>query len=218
MLLSKQAWNKSSKIIDAIKAHPFNQELMHGSLDLDKFAYYIEQDSLYLHDFARSLAMIASKIPLKYVRQFLKYADHTFIAEQEVVHSFFKDTFSFKETEKITPATISYTSYLLSICAHESVEIAVAAALPCFWVYREVGLFISKHATQTNPFKRWIQTYASDDFSKAVDEVISIFDELAQQTSLCTKQKMLDAFYRSTCFEWHFWNDAYNKTIFDDMI
>lgn len=29
------------------------------------------------------------------------------------------------------------------------------------------------------------------------------------------KIKMLDAFYNSVCLEWHFWNDAYNKTVFD---
>ncbi|MBS0236456.1 MAG: hypothetical protein JSS50_03860 [Proteobacteria bacterium] len=53
MSLSQQAWNRSKQLIGAIKAHPFNQKLMNGTLDRDRFAYYIEQDSLYLRKFAR---------------------------------------------------------------------------------------------------------------------------------------------------------------------
>lgn len=217
MKLSDKAWNMSSKIIDAIKTHPFNQELMRGSLNAEKFSYYIEQDSVYLHDFARCHAIIASKAPLKYVRNFLRYSDYTFIAEQEVVHQFFRNIFNFKETGLITPATLSYTSYLLRICANEPIEVAVAAVLPCFWVYREIGLFIAKYSDNKNPYARWIETYTSDDFKTSVDEVISIFDDLGQNTTDIIRQKMLDAFYKSTCLEWHFWNDAYNKTVFDAL-
>lgn len=218
MKLSNQAWEISSDIIQAIIQHPFNQELMTGNLERDKFAYYIEQDSLYLHDFARCHAIIASKIHLPYVRDFLKYAEASFIAEQEVVHQFFKKIFNFKETGFITPATLSYTSYMLRICSMESIEVAVAVILPCFWVYREVGLFIAKDFSENNPYAKWIETYSGEDFCQSVEQVISIFDYLAENASESTRQKMLDAFYKSTCLEWHFWNDAYNKTVFDELL
>ena len=42
MKLSTQAWAFSSTIIDGINRHPFNQELMNGSLARDKFAFYID--------------------------------------------------------------------------------------------------------------------------------------------------------------------------------
>jgi thiaminase/transcriptional activator TenA len=215
MQLSEQAWARSSKVIEAIKNHPFNQELAKGTLSLDKFAYYIEQDILYLQDFGRCQAIIASKVPLKYVRCFLRYADDTCVVEQEVVHHFFKKMFNFQETGKLTPATLSYTSYILRNCATEPVEIAVAAVLPCFWVYSEVGLSIAKEADKNNPYFKWIETYSSDDFITMVKEIIGIFDALALQASDEIRSKMLEAFYKSTCLEWHFWNDAYNKTVFD---
>ena len=99
MKLSEEAWKFSSKIIEAIKAHPFNQELMDGTLSLDKFAYYVEQDTLYLQEFARCLAVLASKVPIEYTRCFLRYSESTFIAEQEVVHQFFRKTFNLQETK-----------------------------------------------------------------------------------------------------------------------
>jgi thiaminase/transcriptional activator TenA len=217
MKLSKKASEISANIYQAIVAHPFNQELMSGVLSRDKFAYYIEQDSLYLQDFSRCHALIAAKIPLQYVRIFLKHADYALIAEQEVVHHFFRKTFNFKETGLITPATLSYTSYLLKVCALESVEIAVAAILPCFAVYREVGLLIAKNSNANNPYARWIETYSGEDFGVTVNQAIAIFDELAEAANEATRQKMLDAYYKSICLEWHFWNDAYYLKRFDSL-
>ena len=217
MKLSTKAWEKSSNVYNAIINHPFNQELMHGTLARDKFAYYVEQDVLYLQDFSRCHAIIASKIPLEYMRSFLKYAEYTLIAEQEVVHQFFQKEFNFTETGLITPATLSYTSYMLRACLNEPVEVAFAALLPCFWVYREVGLFITKHTKNNNPYYRWIETYSSEGFCSTVDEAIDIFDALAANTTEAMRERMLDAFYKSACLEWHFWNDSYQRKIFDKL-
>jgi thiaminase (transcriptional activator TenA) len=215
MKLSTQAWNKSSHIYDAIINHPFNKELMQGSLDRDKFFYYIEQDTVYLQDFARCYAVIASKSPSHYIRKFLRHADNIFIAEQEIVHQFFMSSSLFKKTDMLTPSTIGYTSYLLRICSMGSIEEAIAAILPCCWVYREVGLFIVKHAKEDNPYIRWIENYSSEEFSLSVDEMISIFDKFAENASPELQNKMLDIFYKSASWEWHFWNDSYLMRSFD---
>jgi thiaminase/transcriptional activator TenA len=190
---------------------------MNGTLERDKFSFYIEQDSLYLQDFSRCHALIASRIPLQYVRAFLRYADFALIAEQEVVHQYFKNEFRFQEIGILTPATIAYTNYLLRMCSMEPCEIGIAAILPCFWIYREVGLYIAEHSMASNPYARWIEIYASKDFSKSVDEAIGIFNDSASKANEITRQKMRDAFYTSSVLEWHFWNDAYEKRGFDTI-
>lgn len=215
--LSEQAWNVSKQVIETINAHPFNKELSKGTLAKDKFTYYIEQDVLYLQDFARSHAMIASRVPLEFVRDFLKFADYTFIAEQELVHSFFKKSLSFQETGHITPATLSYTSYLLQTSSTKPIEVAIAAVLPCFWVYREVGLLIAQESSAKNPYARWIETYSGKEFGEGVQNAINIFDKMAAKASEDMTKKMIEAFYNSTVLEWHFWNDSYHKKIFDDV-
>ena len=72
--LSEVALEKCSSIITSINEHPFNQELANGSLSIEKFGYYIEQDTLYLRDFSRSLAVIASKAPLKFIKDFISFS------------------------------------------------------------------------------------------------------------------------------------------------
>jgi thiaminase/transcriptional activator TenA len=59
-----------------------------------------------------ALLLLPQKPPLKFVKDFLSFSDGALIAEQEVVHSFFRHTFNLQETGKLTPATLSYTSYL----------------------------------------------------------------------------------------------------------
>ena len=62
MDFSKKVWNKNIKNYQKIKDMPFNKELMLGTLDKNKFAYYIEQDAHYLKYYSKVLAIISSKI------------------------------------------------------------------------------------------------------------------------------------------------------------
>ena len=217
MLLSTEAWETTKHIYDAIIQHPFNVELMRGTLDQEKFSYYIEQDSQYLRDFSRCLAIIAVKAEAEHVRTFLRYAENTFIAEQEIVHQFFRKIFEFKETGLLSPATIAYTGHLIRCSLLDSYEVAVAAVLPCFWLYNEVGLFIAQHSTSENKYARWIETYSGEEFSNSVQEIIQIFDKIALSVNKKTRKRMLDVFYQSSLLEWHFWNDSYKKSDINNM-
>jgi len=213
MKLSEQAWQKSIGIINATISHPFNKEMMDGTLAYNKFSYYIEQDSIWLHDFGRCNSIIAAKIKSEYAPIFLRHANNCFAAEKGI---FVKNP-NVVKTGLIAPATISFTSYLVSICSTEPVELAIAAILPCFWAYREVGLLIARNSVNNNTYANWIKNYSSEAFSESVDEVIKVFDELGENTTNEIREKMLDIFYKSICLEWHFWNDAYNLAAFDNL-
>lgn len=217
MKLSEQVWNETRCIYNAILQHPFNQELMCGTLPKETFSYYIEQDTLYLRDFARALSLIAARSDhTPTIKSFLKFAHNALFAEQDLVHNYYKETTHIYPV-KPTVATLAYTSYVLNICSLESIEIAVAAVLPCFWIYREVGVYM-KSAVEDNPYARWIETYSGAEFSADVSEIIDIFDGLAKDATAIIRQKMSEAFYKSSVLEWLFWHDAYTKHIFDDVM
>lgn len=218
--LSEIAMEKCGPVIHAIIEHPFNKELADGTLDLSKFAYYIEQDTLYLRDFARSLAIIASKVALKFAKDFLSFSVGSLIDEQEAVHVFYRQTIGHEETGKLTPATLSYTSYLIQVSSTAPVELAIASVLPCFLVYNIVGQSIAQKTNieSQNPYQKWIEAYASPAFCGTVERATGIFDEVSLAASVEVRHLMLDAFYKSAVLEWHFWNDAYNQTVFDGFI
>ncbi len=209
MKLSKKASEISANIYQAIIAHPFNQELMNGVLSRDKFAYYIDQDILYLRGLVNCYNIIAAKATPKYAREFLKYADDAVSYEQEMVHNFFKQAFESKKPSSINSATFDYNNYLLNNCKNEPLEVGMASLLPCFTVYQQVGLAIARNSLADNPYAKWIEAYSSKEFSDSVEQAVNIFDEVADNTDEVTRQKMLDAYTKSCHFEYKFLDGIY---------
>ncbi len=216
MNFSQILWNKNEDIYNAIIDMPFNKELMAGTLDKNIFAYYIEQDSIYLKSYAKALASIAVKADdNELIKKFADYSKYALIAEEEVVHEYFRKTYNFNNTGKQTMATHGYCNFLIASTMNKSLEVAVAAILPCFWIYYEVGNYIYNNSDiENNPYKHWIKTYAGDDYKKSVDDVIAITNKLAENTTDAIRQEMIEYFSSGCMWEWHFWNDSYNLNNF----
>jgi thiaminase/transcriptional activator TenA len=110
-----------------------------------------------------------------------------------------------------SPDCLGYTSFLLSTAYHDPWEVLVAALLPCFWIYWDVGTRIAQHAAAGNPYRAWIDTYADEAFGEAVRNVIGITDRAAAATTEAVRTRMMTAFIRSTQYEWLFWDSAYQR-------
>lgn len=212
MIFSKTVWINNEELYKKIVDMPFNTELMKGTLDKKRFAYYIEQDALYLKYYSKALAVISSKTDsIDYSLSFLRSSVNSYIVEEEIVHKYFREIFNFENTNKITTANIGYTSFLINTSHTESFEVAVAAVLPCFWIYNELGKYIKLNTlAENNPYKKWIDTYADEEFSKSTENMIIIADDLYNNASFAVKEKMITAFNKAFVWEYRFWNDAYN--------
>ena len=114
-------------------------------------------------------------------------------------------------TAEPSPDCLAYTSFLLANAYHEPWEVLVAALLPCFWIYWDVGSAIASRADSANPYRAWIDTYADEGFGEAVRTVIGITDRAAAATSPAIQARMLTAFVRSSQYEWLFWDGAYQQ-------
>lgn len=216
MKFSEYLWQSIAPIYQQVLQHPFNVELMEGTLDRERFIFYLRQDAYYLISFSRALAFIAGKATSsKIVHQFLNFSIGALIAERELHSSFLG-----KHDDGFEPSLscIAYTHYLISIAASASIEEAIAAVLPCFWIYKEVGRYASEHSTQANPYIKWIETYSCQKFSDATTQAISLLDEMATGCSREALERMRMAFEYSALFEWHFWNDAYKMMSFKESI
>lgn len=210
MSLSEQAWEQTTYIFEAIVAHPFNQEFIDGTLKLDIFAYYLEQDSHYLPKHAACDSIISSTIEGQYVADLIKDLNDT-LAYEQVVNQFFIDLPNITKTNLLAPATISYTDYIIKNCASEAVEIAVASILPCLWIYKELGIIIAQNTAPNNPYQIWIDYYTDEELNSSIDRMIDIFNALGGKASEEVKGKMLNAYKESSLWELEFWNDAYYK-------
>ena len=110
-----------------------------------------------------------------------------------------------------SPDCLAYTSYLIAAAYHDPWEVLVAALLPCFWLYWDVGCAIARSAAPQNPYKAWIDTYSDEHFGDAVRAVIAIADRAADTASAKTRTRMLAVFARACQYEWLFWDGAYQR-------
>jgi len=210
MKWSKQAWEKVEPIYNKILTMPFNVELSNGTLPKEKFIFYLTQDAYYLLEFGRTLSAISARMQHPdLVMAFAGFSTGAIFAERSLHESYFVELGLASEMQP-TPSTLLYTNYILNQAAYANVEIAVAAVLPCFWIYKAVGdhIFAQQNGSE-NPYKRWIDLYAGAAFAAAVEQAIDITDELAARANAATQQKMLEAFEMATRLEWMFWNSAY---------
>jgi len=211
MKLSDLAWNKSYSVYKAFIYHPFNQDLMSGTLPMSKFSYYMEQDSYYIRNEARVEGDIVSLINEEYMDDFLGYSFDSLLYLKTVDY-FFEITNSTK-IGNLTAASIDYSNHILS---RNSFEESVAAILPCFWFYSEAGVYMADNMSDNNPYAQWIDSYSSEEFSKKTNKLIDIFDYLADHSTPNMREAMVDAFYKSAIKEVIFYNDIYDMRYYDD--
>ena len=214
MKFSDTLWQQVIPIYQKIISHPFNNELSQGTLRYDRFIFYMEQDAYYLINFSRALGFIAARANSSdIIHHFLYFALGALTAERELHAKFLLGRNDFDSIEP-SPACMAYSQYLIATAATAPLEEAVAAVLPCFWIYREVGRNIALQANENNPYMRWIDTYSSQEFSDGTEKAISILDNFADQCDKSLLVRMQNAFEYCTIFEWQFWNDAYNMELF----
>lgn len=212
---TSKAWERIEPLYEKIISHAFNQELLEGTLSPERFAYYIVQDAHYLKEFGRALAIIGGRMENpKYMLAFSRFATGAIVVESELHRSYFKK-FGVENYATASPTTCLYTQFLLTKAALSSVEEAVAAVLPCFWIYKKVGdhIYTNQYEGKANPYAQWINTYAGEEFAESVGEAILITDALANSASSELQGKMFDSFEFATKLEWMFWDSAYKRSI-----
>ena len=208
MKWSDKAWQATEKIYNEIIILPFIKDLMNGVLSDERFNFYLVQDALYLNDYSKLLMNIAVKLQKpEHIEAFLKFAEDGIAVERALHASFLKGYIPSKS--EMTPTCKLYTSYLISSLTHPRVEISLAAALPCFWIYQKVGEYIYANSKENNKFQNWINAYSEEAFLISVQKAIEICNEVVADCNENLQQEMTDAFVWASKMEWMFWDSAY---------
>jgi thiaminase/transcriptional activator TenA len=213
MSFSSDAWAANAALYENIRRMPFNAELADGTLPAAKFRHYIVQDAHYLIAFGRALAVAAAKADdPDGIVQFSEAAKVAIIVERALHADYFvrfgvsADDFS---AAPLSPVCHHYCSWLLATAWSKPYPVVLAALLPCFWIYAEIGRDILGRAARPNPYDSWIDTYAGEEFHAAVRAVIETTDRVAEKASPEMLAGMHRAFSKATQLEWMFWDSAY---------
>lgn len=206
-----QWWNRIEADYQELLKLPFNQELAWGSLSREAFRFYLAQDSIYIAQYARALALLSAKAPSSgLLYKFIEFAQEG-VEIDKALHAEFIETWQIKPAKETALATEAYSNFLLTKAALGSFAEGLAALLPCFWIYAKVGQDIAKIAVRPNPYAQWIDTYAGEAFDQTTQKLMNYTEHAISEAGEPERQRMFQAFRRSVHYEWYFWNNAYHR-------
>lgn len=198
-------------------SHPFVKGIENGTLDKEKFKYYIMQDYLYIIDYTRVFGIgIAKAKSVKMLQLYSYYVN--LLAESELdIHRGYMGKLSITQDEiesmKPSLANTSYTSYMLRKAYEGGDAEILAAILPCAWSYE----FIAQKIVENNPdsvnhpfYGDWVKGYAAGEYADANIELISTLEKLTEGFSEDQLESIIDIFVAGSRYELGFWDMAWN--------
>lgn len=205
-------WRRTAGLRAAIDDLPFVRALGDGSLTPDRFTYYLRQDAVYLGGYSRALARCSQLAPG--AEQQLRWATsaHDALSVERLLHEDWLGVAggSVPDRSEASPTTTGYLDHLQAVAGGGEYAELVAAVLPCFWVYADVGTRLHASAPgPDHPYRRWIDTYADEEFAAATAWVIAEADRCAAAAGPGLVARMDAAFERSVRYEWMFWDAAW---------
>ncbi len=205
---TKESWEQSLN-------HPFVQGIVKGDLPFETFKFYILQDIYYLKHYGKVHAIAASQADdFQLTAKLADKARYTAEAEltvhnehAEILNITDKDIKNFKPA----PTAYAYTSHLYRATMTGSLAHSVAAMLPCYWLYADIGKKNENANPEPEIYRNWINMYAGDRFQNSTNEMIDLLNTLVEDMSEDEKEKVKEQFVLAKEYELHFWEMSYTK-------
>jgi len=205
---SARLWADIEDVYARILEHPFLDGLCSGELDPAAFRFYVIQDAHYLRGYARALSVCAARAPDESsIAMFAEHAAGAIAVERELHESFFA-VLGVSEAHvaatPMAPTNLAYCSYLLASAHGGSFAEALGAVLPCYWIYREVGIELARRGSPDPLYARWIDTYGGEEYGAVVQAVLDLADRLGPSLSQADRDAAAQRFATSARYEWMF--------------
>ncbi|WP_315285185.1 TenA family protein [Neisseria bacilliformis] len=193
----------------AYTEHEFVCRLADGSLPPECFRHYLKQDYLFLHHYARALALGMYKSgsfnEIRALQQSLNA-----ILDETLLHVGFCAQWGLAEADLLrepeSAACVAYTRYVLDCGMQGTLADLYAALAPCVIGYAEIGRNLAARGpVADNPYQAWIDTYADPSFQSAAQDFAAALDALCAGQSANRLAGLSAEFRTATRMEAAFW-------------
>jgi thiaminase/transcriptional activator TenA len=194
--------------------HPFVRGIGAGTLDLERFRYWVRQDYLFLIEYCRLFGLAAARAPdLATLTRFAELLTATATTEM-AMHRAYAAEFGIDEAaleaETMTPTTRAYTDFLVRVAATGDFAELAAALLPCMWGFSEIGQRLRAGGLPAEPrYAKWVEMYADPEFAGLAVWCRELVDRVAEGASPEQRRRMEEAFVTSSRYELQFWEAAH---------
>lgn len=203
--LTDQMWDRAKPTYEKTLQHPFLVELAAGTLDKDRFELYLVEDMAYLKAYSEILLTLANKAPSESWKQLLLKGSEDSTKEAEHIRTTY---FQFTKYNSKPPskASAAYIFFLRDTVNDGSFAEGLAAVLPCYWIYWEVGRSLKLRGSKNATYQRWIDYYSDDAYRDTVVAILKMMNLAAKDQPA---EKLIQIFATGANHEYLFWDSAY---------
>jgi thiaminase/transcriptional activator TenA len=176
--LSTVLWHDNADLAAAAVGHPFIRGLADGSLAAARFEGFIAQDAFFLEAFARAYALALAHCSDRSGLE--TFADLLAGVRNELtLHAAYAQRLGIDLAQtRPTPATLTYTEFLLATAATGGTGLTCAAMTPCMRLYAEIGQSLSRQPHDPT-YQEWIDAYADPAFEALAARLEHLLDRYA---------------------------------------
>lgn len=186
---------------------PFVRALGEGTLDEDLFAFYLDQDALYLRDYSRALATLSARADTAEAQVHWAAGAHEAIAAESQLHEGWLANRA--RLGGPSPITMGYTNFLRASAAGDDYVVGAAAILPCYWLYEEVGAVLSSQNHADHPYAEWLSLYGGEEFAADVARSLAEVERAFEAASPAQRVRAARAYLSACVYEREFFDQAH---------
>lgn len=186
---------------------PFVRALGDGTLDEDLFAFYLDQDALYLRDYSRALATLSARADTAEAQVHWAAGAHEAIAAESQLHEGWLANRA--RLGGPSPITMGYTNFLRASAAGDDYVVGAAAILPCYWLYEEVGAVLSSQNHADHPYAEWLSMYGGEEFAADVARSLAEVERAFEAASPAQRVRAARAYLSACVYEREFFDQAH---------
>jgi thiaminase/transcriptional activator TenA len=190
---------KHQKLYQAITCHPLVSGMADATLPVPVFRAYIIQDYMYLKSYSEFLCVLAARSPHETERKmFQRHLRDSAAAEVDMHESFFPlldISPTTLEAAKPLPDYVQNSQLLRETYLSAPLPAAMAAIIPCYRGYLEMGRKVASHKPANLLYSKWAALYSCPDYEKAVLEIESTADARATKQT----EPEMEMFYIQSC-------------------
>lgn len=200
--------------------HDFVNAVGAGTLPIESFRYYLEQDYIFLIHFSRAWALAVYKSSSVSDMQWATEILHSTLNTEMNLHVLFSERFGVSqvqlENSSEAQANLAYTRYVLDKGLAGDVLDLYVALMPCVVGYAEIGNRLALEydsVLEENPYREWIEMYSSEEYQELAIKTISVLERISRERGgMARVEELKEIFRTATVLEEGFWSLCYNPS------
>ena len=200
--------------------HPFVTGMRDGTLDREKFRFYIMQDYLYLESYGRVFAVGIAKARTPELTQiFAHYLNMLTGAEMDLHRGYMGLLGITRKDLDAMPLALdnrSYTSYMLRVAYEDGEVETLTSILSCAWSYEYIArnMLRANAAAAEDPFYGdWVKGYVSERYAQDNVVLIDALDRLSADYNEAQLAHLEEIFVACSRYELAFWDMAWERKL-----